>query len=234
MYVWYDMIENIKQRLILGAYVSSSLARIPRRLSGGTGKKVQRFLGVLVGSLVAMLLRGTTRERSILPDMDQGGGVVGKCESGENGYLVVDVGGTQRRHRITDCPLFQLRAGAGYGWGIHTWACSIRIRNGHQGLGSNHGRVQRVPGIDGPRHPPVCWGDSRVHECYLQLPTPLVVGPVQVSCQLRKITTCREQPVRECLVSTRLSRGCHNHAAQNTQSQHHPQHVAHGHFWSCN
>jgi len=64
---------------------------------------------------VAMLLRGSARERSILPDVDDGGGVVGKCDSGENGDLVVLKGGTQPRHRITDRPLFQLRAGARYG-----------------------------------------------------------------------------------------------------------------------
>ena len=75
-----------------------------------------------MGSLVAMLLRGSARERTILPDVDQGGGPVWKCESGENGDLVALKRGTQPGHRITDSSLFQRCAGAGYGRGISPWA----------------------------------------------------------------------------------------------------------------
>lgn len=205
--LYFNFEDGHKKRLI-GAYVSSSLAWISGWLSGGTREKIQDFLGVLVGSLVAMLSWGSSRERAILPDVDKGGGPVWKCESGENGDLVVLKRSTQPGQGITDSSLFQSCAGAGYGRGIGPWA-SIWLRDSHQGLGPNHGWVEGVSGIDGPCNPPVGRGDSSVFECYLQPPTRLVVCPVQVSRQLWKITTCGKHPVWECLVSARLSWGCH-------------------------
>ena len=207
-------------------YISSSSSWTPTLCFLGLPRnKMQGFRGAIVATIMSMLLRGRTWERTILPEVDHGGRAIWKGQRSKNGYLVILIGRTQPRHRITDGWLLQLGAGASYGCGIRSWA-PTGLWNSHKGLCSNHSLAHVVFRVDTPSHPPICWRDTPMSECYVKLATGLVICPVKIRGQLWKITTIFEHlVVRECLAFTCLSEGCcKKERTQNRHGQHEPQH----------
>jgi len=162
----------------IGTYISSSSEWTPTwSCLSGTRKKIQTFLRLGVGQ--RMRLRGRTRERTVIPKVDQSSGIVWKSEGGIDGDLIVLTGSRQARMRIRDGSLCQLGCGTLDGRSVCSWGAA-RLWDSHQSLCSSHGWREVIVRIYSPRNPPVWVGDSRVSECYVQPAWGLIIRPVKV------------------------------------------------------